>query len=29
MPQRIVEAIKHEDGLHRCPWPGTDPLYIA
>jgi DNA-3-methyladenine glycosylase I len=19
----------HEDGLHRCPWPGTDPLYVA
>src|SRR5579862_9884845 len=29
MPPRIVEPILHEDGLHRCPWPGTDPLYIA
>jgi DNA-3-methyladenine glycosylase I len=19
----------HPDGLTRCPWPGTDPLYIA
>jgi DNA-3-methyladenine glycosylase I len=19
----------HADGLHRCPWPGEDPLYIA
>jgi DNA-3-methyladenine glycosylase I len=19
----------HSDGLPRCPWPGTDPLYIA
>ncbi|MBX9711182.1 MAG: DNA-3-methyladenine glycosylase I [Xanthobacteraceae bacterium] len=19
----------HYDGLHRCPWPGEDPLYIA
>ena len=19
----------HEDGLHRCPWPGEDPLYVA
>ncbi|CAN5279660.1 DNA-3-methyladenine glycosylase I [soil metagenome] len=19
----------HADGLHRCPWPGDDPLYIA
>lgn len=22
-------AVKHADGLARCPWPGTDPLYIA
>jgi DNA-3-methyladenine glycosylase I len=22
-------AIKHEDGLHRCPWCGTDALYVA
>jgi DNA-3-methyladenine glycosylase I len=19
----------HEDGLHRCPWPGEDPLYLV
>ena len=19
----------HADGLHRCPWPGEDPFYIA
>src|SRR5215471_7306079 len=19
----------HPDGLMRCPWPGTDPLYVA
>jgi DNA-3-methyladenine glycosylase I len=19
----------HADGLHRCPWPGEDPLYVA
>jgi len=19
----------HPDGKHRCPWPGTDPLYVA
>ena len=19
----------HDDGLHRCPWPGEDPLYMA
>ena len=29
MPARILEPILHEDGLHRCPWPGTDPLYVA
>ncbi|MFT3989437.1 DNA-3-methyladenine glycosylase I [Aestuariivirga sp.] len=22
-------AIKHEDGLHRCTWCGTDPVYVA
>ncbi|MGE3244781.1 MAG: DNA-3-methyladenine glycosylase I [Beijerinckiaceae bacterium] len=22
-------ALLHDDGLHRCPWCGTDPLYIA
>ena len=22
-------AILHPDGLYRCPWPGTDPLYVA
>jgi DNA-3-methyladenine glycosylase I len=22
-------AILHEDGLARCPWPGTDPFYVA
>ena len=22
-------AILHEDGKYRCPWPGTDPLYVA
>ncbi len=21
-------ALKHEDGLHRCPWCGTDALYV-
>ena len=21
--------IEHEDGLSRCSWPGTDPLYVA
>ena len=22
-------AIRHEDGIHRCRWCGTDPLYPA
>ena len=22
-------AIIHDDGKKRCPWPGTDPLYVA
>jgi DNA-3-methyladenine glycosylase I len=22
-------AIRHEDGIHRCPWCGTDPIYVA
>jgi DNA-3-methyladenine glycosylase I len=22
-------AVTHIDGLHRCPWPGADPLYLA
>ena len=29
MPPRILEPIAHADGLSRCPWPGTDPLYVA
>ena len=24
-----MSAIKHEDGIRRCPWCGTDPLYVA
>ncbi len=28
-PPRIVVAVPHADGLHRCPWPGVDPLYVA
>jgi DNA-3-methyladenine glycosylase I len=23
-----MSAIKHEDGLRRCAWCGTDPLYV-
>jgi DNA-3-methyladenine glycosylase I len=22
-------ATRHEDGIHRCPWCGTDPVYVA
>ncbi len=29
MAERLIEPIKHEDGLTRCPWPGVDPLYVA
>ncbi len=28
-PPRPVAAIFHPDGLHRCPWAGADPLYVA
>ncbi len=24
-----MTAVLHEDGLHRCTWCGTDPLYVA
>ncbi len=26
---RLIEPLTHADGLCRCPWPGTDPLYVA
>lgn len=26
-PERV--AVMHPDGKARCPWPGTDPFYIA
>ena len=25
----MKSARLHDDGLHRCPWPGDDPLYMA
>ena len=25
----VRTAILHEDGRHRCPWPGRDPFYLA
>ncbi|MGQ3676361.1 DNA-3-methyladenine glycosylase I [Xanthobacter sp. TB0139] len=24
-----ADALLHEDGLARCPWCGTDPLYVS
>src|SRR5437763_16229917 len=29
MAPRLLEPLTHADGLCRCPWAGTDPLYIA
>jgi DNA-3-methyladenine glycosylase I len=25
----MTAALLHPDGLHRCPWPKQDPLYVA
>jgi DNA-3-methyladenine glycosylase I len=25
----MTQAILHPDGLPRCPWPGTDAVYVA
>jgi DNA-3-methyladenine glycosylase I len=25
----MANALKHPDGLKRCPWPKEDPLYVA
>src|SRR5947209_14543317 len=25
----LRKAILHEDGHHRCTWPGVDPVYVA
>jgi len=27
--KRPRSAVLHDDGLHRCPWPGEDPFYVA
>jgi len=24
-----MSPLLHADGLHRCPWPGQDPFYVA
>src|SRR4029077_7514749 len=29
MKKRIVTSVRHDDGQHRCPWPGHDPIYVA
>jgi DNA-3-methyladenine glycosylase I len=26
---REISPILHDDGKHRCPWPGVDPLYVT
>jgi DNA-3-methyladenine glycosylase I len=28
-PPRPRDPVLHADGKLRCPWPGTDPLYLA
>ena len=28
-PPRPVAPLLHADGLHRCPWAGADPVYLA
>ncbi len=28
-PPRVLTAVRGADGLARCPWPGSDPLYLA
>ena len=25
----MKSSLLHSDGLHRCPWPKQDPLYVA
>ena len=28
-PPRVLSAVPGSDGRKRCPWPGSDPLYVA
>jgi DNA-3-methyladenine glycosylase I len=28
-PPRVLSAVPGSDGRKRCPWPGSDPLYLA
>jgi DNA-3-methyladenine glycosylase I len=27
--KRPSNALRHDDGRHRCPWAGLDPIYVA
>jgi DNA-3-methyladenine glycosylase I len=27
--KRPSTALRHDDGRHRCPWAGLDPIYVA
>jgi len=27
--KRPSSALRHDDGHHRCPWAGLDPIYVA
>jgi DNA-3-methyladenine glycosylase I len=27
--KRPVTTLRHDDGHHRCPWAGLDPIYVA
>ena len=28
-PKPLRLPVLHDDGLHRCDWPGVDPVYVA
>ena len=28
-PPRVLSVVAGSDGQKRCPWPGSDPLYVA
>lgn len=27
--KRSINTLAHDDGRHRCPWAGLDPIYVA
>jgi DNA-3-methyladenine glycosylase I len=27
--KRPTSTLRHDDGRHRCPWAGLDPIYVA